>query len=290
MNHGNKRIIDCRGIPLTLGERTLIMGIVNVTPDSFSDGGKYDTVDKAVVHAKQLISEGADILDIGGESTRPGHEPVPAEEELRRVVPVVEALKREYVRVPISIDTYKASVAEAALEAGAHIINDVWGGKAEPDILKVAARAKAPIMLMHNRFDMNYGPDFVQDVLDDLRESVKNAIAAGVPQEHIMLDPGLGFVKNYEHNLLLMNRLRDLVALGYPVVLGTSRKRFIRETLDGAPADEVVEGTVATTVLGIAHGVGIVRVHDVRANKRAAQMADAIVRAGEGGLVHHVPL
>ncbi|WP_274365937.1 dihydropteroate synthase [Paenibacillus thermotolerans] len=264
------------------------MGIVNVTPDSFSDGGKYNTAEKAVEHAKRLISEGADILDIGGESTRPGHEPVPAEEELRRVVPVIEALKRESLGVPISVDTYKASVAEAALKAGAHIINDVWGGKAEPDILKVSARYGAPVMLMHNRFDMNYGPDFVRDVLDDLRESVKHAVAAGVPQEHILLDPGLGFVKNYEHNLLLMNRLRELVALGYPVVLGTSRKRFIRETLDGASPDDVLEGTVATTVLGIAHGVHIVRVHDVRANKRAARVADAIVRAGEGGLTHHV--
>ncbi|WP_407673214.1 dihydropteroate synthase [Paenibacillus alkalitolerans] len=278
------RTVDCRGIPLQLGRRTLIMGIVNVTPDSFSDGGKYDSVEKAVAHAKRLIAEGADLLDIGGESTRPGAEAVTEDEELRRVIPLLEALRRERIGVPLSIDTYKGAVADAALKAGAHIVNDVWGGRADPRILQVAARAEAPVILMHNRRDMNYGADFVQDVIAGLRESVELAIAAGVPRERILLDPGFGFAKNRAHNLLLMNRLRDIVALGYPVVLGTSRKRFIRETLD-APADDVVEGTVATTVLGVAQGVHMVRVHDVRANARAARMADAIHYAAEGGNV-----
>lgn len=261
-----------------LGRRTLIMGILNVTPDSFSDGGKYATVDAAVAQARRLIEEGADLLDVGGESTRPGHRQVSAEEELRRVVPVLEALREERLAVPISIDTYKASVAAAALEAGASIVNDIWGGLHDPEMLRVVAERKASVVLMHNRNDMNYGTDFVADVAAELRDTAQRAVDAGIPPERIALDPGIGFAKTGSHNLELMGRLDEIAALGYPVLLGTSRKRFIRDTLNAGP-DDVVEGTVATTVLGIRQGVSIVRVHDVLANAKAARMADAIQTA-----------
>lgn len=259
------------------------MGILNVTPDSFSDGGKYRTVESAVGHARRLIAEGADLLDIGGESTRPGAEPVAAQEELERVIPVLEALKRDGCAVPISIDTYKSDVAKQAVAAGASIINDVWGGKGDPDMLRTAAGLGVAVILMHNRKRIDYGDDVAADVISDLRESRRLALDAGVPPEHIMLDPGFGFAKHLQHNLLLMSRLSDIVAIGCPVVLGTSRKRFIRHTLD-APAEDVVEGTVATTAIGIHQGVSIVRVHDVRANAKAARMADAIRQSA--GRVH----
>ena len=262
------------GLRLELGRRTLIMGILNVTPDSFSDGGKYNNVRAAVERAKQMEAEGADIIDIGGESTRPGHEPVPLEEELRRILPVIEAVRRE-VRLPISVDTYKAETARRALEAGAHIINDIWGCRRDPDMANVAAAYGCPIILMHNREREDYG-DFLGDVLDDLRTCVATARAAGVEDRNIWLDPGIGFAKSYEQNLLIMRHLDDIVRLGYPVLLGTSRKRFIRHTLD-LPVDDVVEGTAATTALGIAQGCQIVRVHDVKQMKRVAAMTDAIV-------------
>ncbi|MCI3923239.1 dihydropteroate synthase [Paenibacillus sp. TRM 82003] len=266
-----------------LGKRTLIMGIVNVTPDSFSDGGKYSTVEGALKHARRLVAEGADLLDVGGESTRPGAEPVSAEEELARVIPVLEALRSDGCPVPISIDTYKAVVAAEALKAGAAIVNDVWGGKRDPQLLRVAARSHASVVLMHNRPDMNYGEDFVADVLADLRESVRLAKEAGIPDSRIVLDPGIGFAKHREHNLYLMNRLSDVASLGCPVLLGTSRKRFIRDTLNEGPED-VVEGTIATTIWGVRQGVAIVRVHDVRENAKAARMADAMVSAGIAGV------
>lgn len=266
-----------------LGKRTLIMGIVNVTPDSFSDGGKYATVEKALKHARRLIAEGADLLDVGGESTRPGAAPVAAEEELERVIPLLEALRADGCPVPISVDTYKGVVAAEALRAGAAIVNDVWGGKRDPELLRAAAEAEAPIVLTHNREDMNYGDDFVADVLADLAQSVRLAKEAGIPDERIILDPGIGFAKHRAHNLFLMNRLSDVAALGYPVLLGTSRKRFIRDTLDEGPED-VVEGTIATTIWGIRQGVRIVRVHDVRANAKAARMADAMVAAEAAGV------
>ncbi|HZG75602.1 MAG TPA: dihydropteroate synthase [Paenibacillus sp.] len=262
-----------------LGERTLIMGILNVTPDSFSDGGKYMTVERALKHARLLIAEGADIIDVGGESTRPGYVEIPVEEEIARVVPALKALRGNGIDVPISIDTYKSAVAEAALEAGASIVNDVWGGKKDPRILEVAAHRNAPVILTHNRDNMDYGPDVVGDVYNDLSECIRSAKAAGIPDEHIVLDPGIGFAKTRQHNLELLRRLDELAPLGYPVLLGTSRKRFIRDILEAGPED-VVEGTIATTVLGIQKGVSIVRVHDVRANAKAARMADAIVRSG----------
>jgi dihydropteroate synthase len=263
------------GLELELGSRTLIMGILNVTPDSFSDGGRYVEVDAAVRRAREMAEEGADILDIGGESTRPGHEPVPLEEELRRVLPVVAAV-REAVRLPISVDTYKAEVARRALAAGAHIINDVWGFRRDPDMAAVAAAYGCPVILMHNRQNRDYA-DYMTDVVADLRTSIGLARAGGVADENIWLDPGVGFAKNYEEDLEIMGRLDELVRLGYPVLLAPSRKRFIRRTLGDLPPDDVVEGTGATVALGIAQGCQIVRVHDVRAMKRVASMADAIV-------------
>jgi len=262
------------GLRLELGKRTLIMGILNVTPDSFSDGGKYLDVRAAVERAKQMEDEGADIIDIGGESPRPGHEPVSLEEELRRVLPVIEAVRRA-VRLPISIDTYKAETARRAMEAGAHIINDVWGFRRDPEIAAVAAACGCPVVLTHNRERPVYR-DLMADVLEDLRISVGIARGAGVEDRNIWLDPGIGFAKEYEDNLIVMRRLDEIVRMGYPVLLGTSRKRFIRHTL-GLPVDDVVEGTAATVALGIAQGCQIVRVHDVKQMKRVAAMADAIV-------------
>lgn len=270
------RTMACRELSLTLGEKTLIMGILNMTPDSFSDGGSYASTEKAIERARQMVAEGADIIDIGGESTRPGAEKVSLEEELRRVLPVIEAL-REAVGVPISVDTYKPEVAKRSLEAGAHIINDIWGFKDSPAMARIAAEYDCPVILMHNRTDMNYGA-FVLDVIADLQESVRLALASGVRAERIILDPGIGFAKNYEHNLYLMNHLNGIVALGYPVLLGTSRKSFIQRTLQ-LPAEDVVEGTSATVAIGIAQGCQIIRVHDVKQMKRVAAMTEAIVHA-----------
>jgi len=263
------------GVTLELGTRTLIMGILNATPDSFSDGGRYNHVDAAVAHAREMAAEGADIIDIGGESTRPGHEPVPLEEEIARVVPVVRALREALPSLPLSIDTYKAETARRALDAGAHIINDIWGLQGDPEMASVAAAYGCPVVISHNRPQRDYTA-LVPDVAADLARCADAALAAGVAPENIWLDPGIGFAKAYEDNLELLGRLDALNALGYPVLLGTSRKGFIQRTLE-LPAGDVVEGTAATTVLGIAQGCQIVRVHDVKANKRAARMADAIV-------------
>ncbi|MBP1996146.1 dihydropteroate synthase [Paenibacillus eucommiae] len=275
-----KRKLACRGYELELGKRTLIMGILNVTPDSFSDGGDYVDPAAAVYRAKQMVEEGADIIDIGGESTRPGAAKVTLEEELQRVIPVIQAVSRE-VNVPISVDTYKGEVARQALEAGAHILNDIWGGKAESALLQAAVEWDCPLILMHNRLDMQYG-SFLEDVIADLQESVTLAIRSGVRQDNIILDPGIGFAKTLEHNVWLMNHLDTLVKLGYPVLLGTSRKSMIQKTLQ-LPADDVLEGTAATVALGIAQGCDIMRVHDVKAMKRVAVMTDAIVRSNFQG-------
>jgi len=255
--------------------RTLIMGILNVTPDSFSDGGRWVDLDQAVAHARAMIAQGADVLDIGGESTRPGAASVSAEEELRRVVPVIERLSRE-LDVWLSIDTYKASVAEAALQAGAHIVNDVWGLKADPAMAGVCARYDCPVILMHNR-QSPPDSDVMQQVLHDLQESLALAAAAGVRPDNIWLDPGIGFGKTYEQNLQVMRQLDELTALGYPVLLATSRKSMIGLTLD-LPVDQRVEGTAATVTLGIAKGVSMVRVHDVLEMTRVARMTDAMIR------------
>lgn len=265
------------GSVLKLGQSTLIMGILNVTPDSFSDGGRYHDTERAVEHAIRLFEEGADIIDIGGESTRPGHQQVGKEEELARILPVIEALRKQAPHIPLSVDTYKAEVARKAVEAGVHIINDIWGFKEDPDMASIAAELDCPVILMHNRRDMNY-IDLVEDVKRDLLDSVDIALTGGVKEQNIILDPGIGFAKNYEHNLKVMSSLDHLVGLGYPVLLATSRKRFIRTTLD-LPVDNVLEGTAATVAYGIAQGCQIVRVHDVKHMKRTARMCDAMLYA-----------
>lgn len=270
-----RRQYQCGETTLKLGTKTLIMGILNVTPDSFSDGGRYNEIQRAVEHAKQMVMDGADIIDIGGESTRPGFAKVSEEEELERVIPVIRAIHEEAPHIPISIDTYKAEVARQSLEAGAHIINDVWGFKHDPQMAAVAAQYNCPAILMHNRHDRNYA-HFIPDVLNDLQENIRLALDAGVAAENIILDPGIGFAKDYAENLYLMRHLDELAKLGYPLLLGTSRKRFIRDTLQ-LPVDDVVEGTAATVVLGIAQGCQIVRVHDVSSMKRTVQMCDALL-------------
>ncbi|KOP65704.1 dihydropteroate synthase [Bacillus sp. FJAT-18019] len=262
---------------LKLGQSTLIMGILNVTPDSFSDGGRYNDIERAVEHALHLIEEGADIIDIGGESTRPGHEPVGAQEELARVIPVIEAIHQRAPHIPLSIDTYKAEVARQAIGAGAHIINDIWRLTGDPDMPKTAAELGCPVILMHNRHDRNY-TNLMEDIKRDLMESVEIARTAGVQNHHIWLDPGIGFAKDYDENMKVMASLDQLVGLGFPVLLATSRKRFIQTAL-GAPAQDVLEGTAATVAYGIAQGCQIVRVHDVKHMKRTAQMCDAMTYA-----------
>ena len=260
-----------------LGKRTYIMGILNVTPDSFSDGGKFDNIDKAIEHAQQLIADGADIIDIGGESTRPNCAELSEEEEIKRVVPVIELLSKKF-DIPISIDTYKSKVAEIAIKSGANLINDVWGFKRDRNMAKVAAKYNVPCCLMHNRENTVYN-NLMEDIVSDLKESIEIAIEAGVKSENIILDPGIGFAKNYEENLRTMNELKKITAMGYSVLLGTSRKSMIGNALN-LPVDQRVEGTVATTVIGIMKGCDFVRVHDVFENKRAAMMTDAIIRGG----------
>ncbi|MDQ0177882.1 dihydropteroate synthase [Bacillus chungangensis] len=269
-----EQAVQCGKYLLPYNQKTLIMGILNVTPDSFSDGGRYTLVEQALQHAKKMVEDGADIIDIGGESTRPGHAAVSLDEELSRVVPIIEAISRE-VDVPISIDTYKAETARQAIEAGAHIINDVWGAKKEPEIAKVAADKQAPIILMHNRQDRNY-QHFIEDVLQDLQDSVAIAKRANVKDEQIILDPGIGFAKDLAENINMMQHLDRLVALGYPVLLGTSRKSMIGHVL-GLPANERMEGTGATVCFGIQKGCHIIRVHDVLAMSRMAKMMDALL-------------
>ncbi|UFJ40611.1 dihydropteroate synthase [Brevibacillus humidisoli] len=272
-----RRQLVCGPHTLPLGQRTLVMGILNVTPDSFSDGGRFAALDRALAHAHELVAAGADIIDIGGESTRPGAEPVELAEELARVLPIIEALARE-CPVPLSIDTYKAEVARQAVASGAHIINDVWGAKRDPMMAAVAARLDVPLILMHNRTDMNY-THFFSDMVRDLRGSVQVAREAGVRDDQIILDPGIGFAKTLEHNLETMRRLDDLVSLGYPVLLGTSRKSMIGRVLD-LPVEERLEGTAATVALGAAKGCHIVRVHDVKQMKRVVTMMDAMLKGG----------
>jgi dihydropteroate synthase len=273
--HHKPTIIPCGAHQLEFGKRTLIMGILNITPDSFSDGGRWANLDLALEHARQMVADGADIIDVGGESTRPGHDPVSEAEELRRVIPVIEHLARE-VHVPISIDTYKAEVAKQAIRAGAHIVNDIWGFKADPNMASVCAELDCPVMLMHNR-ETPHESNVMAGVIRDLRECIELAHAAGVRDENIILDPGIGFGKTHEQNLYVMRCMDNIVGLGYPVLLGTSRKSMIGNTL-GLPPNERVEGTAATVTLGIAKGVDIVRVHDVLAMTRVARMTDAMVR------------
>ncbi|MGL4729976.1 MAG: dihydropteroate synthase [Clostridium sp.] len=259
-----------------IGERTFVMGILNVTPDSFSDGGEFNEVDLAVKRVEEMIRDGADIIDVGGESTRPGHKFVSEEDEINRVIPIVKAI-RERFDIPISIDTYKSATAEAALKEGANIINDVWGFKRDKNMASIAAKYNVPCILMHNREEKNYD-NLMRDILLDVIESINIALDAGVKRENIILDPGIGFAKSYDENLMVMNNLEKFKELGFPVLLGTSRKSMIGLTLD-LPSDDRVEGTISTTVMGIMKGCSFVRVHDVRENKRACIMTDKIMNA-----------
>ncbi|MEH7335640.1 dihydropteroate synthase [Neobacillus drentensis] len=270
--------IHCGPYTLDFGKKTIVMGILNATPDSFSDGGKFNQIEHAVRHAKEMAANGADIIDIGGESTRPGFAAVSAEEELERVIPVIKAIS-ENVQIPISIDTYKAEVAKQAIEAGAHIINDIWGAKADDQMAEVAAHYDVPIVLMHNRHERNYS-SFIRDVLNDLYESIAIVKKAGVKDEKIILDPGIGFARNYQENLLTMQNLDKFVMLGYPVLLGTSRKTMIGQALD-LPVDQRMEGTGATICYGIQKGCQIIRIHDVKEMSRMAKMMDALMGKGE---------
>ncbi|KNZ42351.1 dihydropteroate synthase [Acetobacterium bakii] len=253
----------------------VIMGILNVTPDSFSDGGKFNSLDTSLKHVEKMIHEGADIIDLGGESTRPGHEPVGEAQEIDRVVPMIEAIRSRF-DIPLSIDTYKSKVGELAIKAGADLINDVWGFKRDLKLAEVTAKYEVPCVLMHNRDNQNYD-HFMIDVCHDLEASIAIAVNAGVARDKIILDPGVGFAKDYQLNMTMMKHLDKLQDLGFPILLGTSRKGFIGITLD-LPVTERIEGTVATTVMGIMKGASIIRVHDVLENKRAAMMTAAILK------------
>lgn len=260
-----------------LGKRTLIMGILNITPDSFSDGGRFDKTEKALAQAYKMAADGADIIDIGGESTRPGAQEVTAKEELKRVMPVIQTLKKDSnFKTPLSIDTYKASVAEQALEAGVEMLNDVWGLKKDSEIGSVAAHYGVPVCLMHNRSNTDYD-NLIPNIITELEESIDLARQAGIEDNQIIIDPGIGFGKKLDQNLEVMFHLQDLSKLGYPLLLGTSRKSMIGKTLD-LPTEERLEGTAATVAYGIAAGADIIRVHDVMQMKRVAVMTDAITR------------
>jgi dihydropteroate synthase len=268
-------LIVANGEPLVWGRRTYVMGIINVTPDSFSGDGLGSDIPAIVEQARRFQEEGADFLDVGAESTRPGHEPISAEVELQRLVPALESIAAS-VRLPISVDTYKSEVARRALDSGAVIINDVWGLKADPKVAEVAAEAGAPLILMHNQETRQYR-DLLPDILASLRHSVQQAHRAGVPRENIILDPGIGFGKTPDHNLEVLGRLDEFKTLGYPLLVGTSRKSTIGLVLD-LPVDQRMEGTAATVALSIARGADIVRVHDVKEMVRVCRMSDAIIR------------
>lgn len=268
--------MKCGNTTLNLGSKTYIMGILNVTPDSFSDGGDFADVEKAVAHAHIMVREGADIIDIGGESTRPGFVEISAEEELERVLPVLKRLIKE-IDVPISVDTYKAEVAREVLSIGANIVNDQWGLKKDPSLAEVIAQWQVPAIFMHNQAGIEYQNDILEEIKLSLQESIDIALDAGVRKENIILDPGIGFGKNPEQNMVVMARLHELNELGYPILLGTSRKSMLGKILDLPPKDRI-EGTVATTVMGIMQGIDIVRVHDIKENWRAAKVTDAIIR------------
>lgn len=272
----------CRGKTLTLGTNTHVMGILNVTPDSFSDGGNYLDVQQAIVHAETMVAEGATLIDIGGESSRPGASPVSVNDELARVLPVVRALA-DTVDVLLSVDTYKAEVARRALEAGAHVVNDITALCGDPDMAATVAEMEAGVVLMHMKGTprtMQQSPEYndvVNEVCAWLKKKIQNAEAQGIAPERIIVDPGIGFGKTTQHNLELLKRLSEFRALKKPLLIGTSRKSFIGNILE-VPVTERVEGTAATVCWAIAHGADIVRVHDVKANVRAAQITDALYR------------
>jgi dihydropteroate synthase len=277
--------LRCRKRTFALGEKTLVMGVLNVTPDSFSDGGLYSEKEKAVARGLKMVEEGADFIDIGGESTRPGSKPLPLEEELRRVLPVIESLVRE-TDVPISIDTYKSAVAGKAIQAGAQLINDISGLHFDPDLAEVAAKEEVPVILMHLRgtpetmqSNIHYDSLF-SEILRSLKESIERAERAGVDSDRIIVDPGIGFGKTMEHNLLILKQLSEFRILGKPLLLGTSRKSFIGKVLGAEGVSDRLEGTLASVAIGVFNGAHIVRCHDVREAKRAVALADAIRLAG----------
>ena len=269
--------ISCGNKEIILGKRTLVMGILNVTPDSFSDGGKYNNLDSAMKQAEKLISEGADIIDVGGESTRPGHTQITSEEEISRVVPVIEKISKNLDTI-ISIDTYKYDVAEEAIKAGANIINDIWGLQYDKgEMAELVKKSNLPIIAMHNQNDEIYNKDIILVLREFFEKTFKIADKYGIDRDKIILDPGLGFGKNVEQNIEILSRLNELKDME-PILLGASKKRFIGKLLNDLPFDERVEGTVATTVIGIEKGVDIVRVHNVLENKRACLVADGVYR------------
>ena len=270
-----------QGKELVLGERTLVMGILNVTPDSFSDGGKWQGVDKALAHMEEMVRDGADIIDIGAESSRPGFKVMPADEEIERLMPYLEAVVRE-CPVPVSVDTFKAETASTAWQAGADILNDIWGLQyaSEPGAMaRVAAEAGCPVVVMHNRDSKTYTKDIIEEMQDFFRQSIAVAVAAGINQSQLILDPGIGFGKTVEGNLEVLRRQEELLTIdgeAYPLLLGTSRKSFMDKTL-GLAVGERMEATGATCVLGITKGAGIVRVHDVKPIARMCRMTDTIL-------------
>ena len=275
------RVLKIGGIAMIIGNRvfdaehrTYIMGILNVTPDSFSDGGKFNQMDAALYHAEEMIRDGADIVDVGGESTRPGHTVISDDEEISRVAPVIEAIKSRF-DIPVSIDTYKGKVTEAALKAGADLVNDIWGFKFDHKVAELTAQYGAACCLMHNRSEPTY-QDYLNDVVADLKECVRIAKDVGISDDKIILDPGVGFGKTYQMNLEIINHVDVLHSLGFPILLGTSRKSVIGQTLN-LPTDQRVEGTLATTVVGVLKGCAFVRVHDIKENKRVIQMTEAIM-------------
>ena len=271
------KTISCGNKEIILGERTLVMGILNVTPDSFSDGGRYNNLDSAIKQAEKLILDGADIIDVGGESTRPGHVQITSEEEISRAVPVIEKISKNLDTI-ISIDTYKYDVAEEAIKAGANIINDIWGLQYDNgEMAELVKKSKLPIIAMHNQNDEIYSKDIMLSLREFFEKTYKIADKYGIDRDKIILDPGLGFGKNVEQNIEVLSRLNELKDMG-SILLGASKKRFIGKLLNDLPFDERVEGTVATTVIGIEKGVDIVRVHNVLENKRACLVADGIYR------------
>lgn len=253
---------------------TKIMGILNVTPDSFSDGGKFNSIDKALYHVREMLDAGADIIDVGGESTRPGYTKISDDEEIERTAPIIEKIKSEF-GVYVSVDTYKSRVAEAAANAGADMINDIWGFKYDNNMAKTAKKYNLDCCLMHNRENTQYS-DFINDVTNDLKKSIEIAKKAGIPDEKIILDPGVGFAKTYEQNLEIIRELPHFTKLGYDVLLGTSRKSVIGLTLN-LPSDQRIEGTLVTTVMAVMSGCRYVRVHDIKENKRAILMTERIL-------------
>ncbi|MGE5423507.1 MAG: dihydropteroate synthase [Ignavibacteriales bacterium] len=274
---GPKEIRLADGSNLTIGERTLVMGILNVTPDSFSDGGNYYNSEAAIARAREMLEQGADIIDIGGVSTRPGAAPVDRREEMDRILPVLEALRREFKGVPISIDTFDAEVARAALAEGASLINDVGGLKADSDMAGVISKNGCPVVVMHNRLGGGYG-DLMAEVINDLEESLQIAEESGIEADQVIIDPGVGFGKTPEQNLVLLKTLSELKVLDRPILLGVSRKSFIGKILDIPPQDRI-EGSVAAAIVGITNGASIIRVHDVLQTKHAVMVCDAIMRA-----------